>query len=118
MANPVPDNDKVEDFQNYLEQLLDDYEKHLLQTLTKSTVSKHSHLISHFIGELVIYDEVTEIQNITVAMCGSKLVRSFNIEWGEGIQLKTAKNTLHRFFSFVAEKENILVWPLLHKLKS
>lgn len=117
MENTIPDIiDKMEAFQHYLRQLLVEYKKHQLQTLKKSTVNNHIQLINYFIGELMMYENVTELTQITVGMCGSKLVRSFNSNCGEAIQLKTAKNILHRFFSFVAEKEDIFIWPLLHNL--
>ncbi|XZF16146.1 hypothetical protein ACTHGU_08405 [Chitinophagaceae bacterium MMS25-I14] len=115
---PVHNNtDPAEAFRDDMTACLYDYERHLAATLTKATIAKHALLIGYFIEWLYLEHEVTDLMQISYPMCGHRLVRAFNTGCDQQLSLQTAKNILYRFFVFIADKKDILQWPLLAKLK-
>lgn len=111
------DFDAAEAFMHTMMSYLKNYKAHLEKILTKNTVRKHASLVVYFIDELYSMYAVTCLEQITLGMCGSKFVRSYNSNCDEKIQLQTAKNMLYRFFRFIADSQDIMFWPLLRKLK-
>jgi hypothetical protein len=104
-------------FMKEMRSYLLEYEKYLGDELAKSTVRKHTGVISFFIDELNARYGVTGFEQITLGMCGSKLVGFYNSHCRESLQLQTAKNILYRFFRFIYDKHGIANHELLQKLK-
>lgn len=111
------DLDAAELFRKEMKGYRNDYENFLKEKYSRSTANKHIYLISFLIDELDVKYTVNGFEKITLGMCGSKLVSTYNSTYSESLQLATCKNILFGFFNFIYSKYGIANQELLQKLK-
>ena len=110
------DLDAAELFMEEMEGYLEEYDEYLETVLKPRSIGRHTRLIGFFIDELNARYGVTGFEHITYAMCGSKFVRYYNSNCDESMQLKSSKNILLRFFSFIYDRHGIGNDALMGKL--
>jgi hypothetical protein len=110
------DLDDAELFMEEMEGYLEEYGEYLETVLKPRSIGRHADLIGFFIDELNARYGVTGFEQITYGMCGSKFVGYYNSICDESVQLKSAKNILLRFFTFIYDTHGIGNDELMAKL--
>lgn len=103
-------------FREYFEQILKEYERYLLSQLSERTVRKHTAIISLLIDYLCFDCAVSSFDEITVGMVNSQFRKwhTSNIQDALESELKTA---VKKFFNFLAQEKSIKNEKVLNSFK-
>jgi hypothetical protein len=112
----MPKFSNEDQFREYFEEILKEYERYLLSQLSARTVRKHTAIISLLIDYLCFDCVVSSFEEITVGMVNSQFRKwhTSNIQDALESELKTA---VKKFFNFLAQEKGIKNEKVLNSFK-
>ncbi|MFM7192151.1 MAG: site-specific integrase [Microcystaceae cyanobacterium] len=104
-------------FRNHLEDLCEDFSHFLSEKYTRSTVRKHTSIVSLFIDFICNYTDVQKIEEITKGMVNSHFRSWYKRKVWDSATDNDLKVALRKFFQFLAQEKAIVNQKALDSLK-